>query len=73
MHYPTVTPHVRQAHAVELDHKGRVVPLVRLSAAETAALEARGFEVLRQDLTGTWGEFGTLARSGERYYLLALA
>jgi hypothetical protein len=67
------TLHIRSAHAVELNQSGNIIPLQRLSYADAAALEHRGFEVLRQDLSPTWGEFGTLARSADRYYLLALA
>jgi hypothetical protein len=66
-------PRIRQAHEVRFDEKGRVEPLQRLSAAESASVERAGYEIIRQDLAPTWGEFGTLARSGNRYYLLALA
>lgn len=70
---PSTVQHVRQAHSVTFDQHGRIIPEQRLSSAETAAIERAGFEVLRQDLAGTWGEFGTLAKSGDHYYLLALA
>lgn len=69
----STVPKLRQAHAVSMSAAGLIVPEARLSSRETAELELRGYEIVRQDLVRTWGEFGTLAKSGDRYYLLALA
>lgn len=68
----STVPKLRQAHAVSMSAGGLIVPEARLSSRETAELELRGYEIVRQDLS-QWGEFATLAKSGDRYYLLALA